>query len=150
EGKVAGIVTRNDNNPSAKAFYSETTDPFLTVVLPTAVADLDAGRMPRSLRDAFAASEEKLSDEGLPERSSGVVVVPITPGSRWRAVAMPKVDPDRSEKLTFGDEYIISADATGTLQVSELWRDIKYRTGQGNFPLWESETLRDKAFRKLF
>jgi hypothetical protein len=32
------------------------------------------------------------------------------------------------------------------VQVSQGWRDIKYRTGQ-QFPLWESTLLRDKAFR---
>src|SRR5207245_10571995 len=40
--------------------------------------------------------------------------------------------------------------ATDVLTIREIWRGIEYKVGQGNFPLWESVLLRDKAFRKLF
>src|SRR6185436_1093552 len=30
------------------------------------------------------------------------------------------------------------------------WSDLKYPTGGGNFPLWESDMLRQQVFRALF
>jgi hypothetical protein len=133
---AARIVSRHD------AGYSEITAEIINVALPDAIADLNENRMPGSLRAEFAAIEES-----LPER---VAVAVITPGARWLVVAMPEVDPKHSSRTTFGPQYSIVADASERLHVTENWRDISYRAGQGNFPLWESAMLRDSAFRVLF
>jgi len=133
---AARIVSRND------AGYSEIAAEIINVALPDAVADLDASRMPQGLRLEFGAIHKT-----LPER---VAVAVITPGVQWLVVALPEVDPENSTRITFGAQYSIVADGSGTLHVTENWRDISYRTGQGNFPLWESALLRDAAFRTLF
>ena len=39
---------------------------------------------------------------------------------------------------------------TGTYASTGTWGPLKYNTGTGNFPLWESDMLREPVFRKLF
>ena len=122
------------------AGYSEVAAEILNVALPGAIAALNANQIPDDLRVAFG-----LINEALPER---VEIVVLTTGVRWLVFAMPKVDPQNSNRTTFGAQYSIVADGAGRFHVTEDWRDISYPTGQGNFPLWISEGLQN-CFRLL-
>jgi hypothetical protein len=90
-----------------------------------------------------------------PDRS--FVVQVVTAGEEWRLIRLQKGDADRnflgpaiSNKVFYGEQYTVARNSTsGAITISQDWRGIEYRTGQGNFPLWESEILRP-VFRTLF
>ena len=66
----------------------------------------------------------------------------------WIIADIEKVAPDKTRKFRYTEAYTAVQNGT-TLNVSLGWQDIKYPTGTGNFPLWESSLLRP-AFRTLF
>src|SRR5262249_3052081 len=66
-------------------------------------------------------------------------------GLQWTLIRVDKVEPNKqNEKFTYSTQYHLTFDpATNTLTIQQPWRGIEYRVGRGNFPLWESTTLRD-------
>src|SRR5262249_28103436 len=82
----------------------------------------------------------ELSDLADGEVSAGPVRVeggnlPATP---------PILQPGRDAQGNY-----VQATGNGYAEQGAGWQDLKYPTGSGNFPLWESALLRP-AFRKLF
>ncbi|KPJ90450.1 MAG: hypothetical protein AMJ53_13520, partial [Gammaproteobacteria bacterium SG8_11] len=78
------------------------------------------------------------------------VVSELIPGQKWLISNVEPVNPDSTNATAYTERYAIELTGDGNLVVSMDWQSIAYPTGNGNFPLWESETLRDSAFRQLF
>ena len=123
--------------------YAEQSAPMATVTqsVDVIVADLDAGKVNDALLNALQAPGDAPSFWSVTTRSAG---------RQWLVIAEPFIDESLSERVIFDRQYLVDAGGAGTLQVTQLWRDIAYRTGQGNFPLWESTFLREHVFRTLF
>ena len=65
----------------------------------------------------------------------------------WIVRRIDKVHATVSNKIEYKEQYSI---VQGTKGVSTDWQDITYAMGTGNFPIWESESLREDVFRKVF
>src|SRR4051812_41080411 len=87
----------------------------------------------------------------LPSLDDDFTVSPIAPGSAWLVVPRQKEDAAASNVWSYGEAYTVVLDPTsGKFLVYKDWQTIAYPTGRGNFPLWESDVLRQEAFRVLF
>ena len=72
------------------------------------------------------------------------------PDTQWTVVRQePRIEAGFSGDYAYTDVYTVNLVA-GNLEVTTDWKDLKQSSGVGNFPLWESNLLRDAAFRALF
>ena len=92
--------------------------------------------------------EDAYRHEIVRSLANSFVVQVVTPSVEWRLIRIDKVDAEASNKVVYGHQYRIFNNRI-SFQISKPWRGTEYPTGQGNFPLWESNLLRP-AFRTLF
>src|SRR5262249_11854020 len=85
--------------------------------------------------------------------TKGYLVKVLSPGTRWQVVRLEQYNDEADvlhDRFRYGETYTVTRTGANVFSVTRDWLGIQYPTGYGNFPLWESSLLRDKAFRKLF
>ncbi|MGD8593542.1 MAG: VCBS repeat-containing protein, partial [Gammaproteobacteria bacterium] len=157
---AADLQQYGDTYNESPAVLFEVTN---TLQVADMVAELEAtvladGRLPpNTVTEAvFANPGPGINPEPLIGGSDTklAVVSELIPGQKWLISNVEPVNADTTNATAYTERYTVelinAGMADAKLVVSMDWQSIAYPTGNGNFPLWESATLRDSAFRQLF